>query len=95
MACGARGPMLVESLVVDRIYEVQWRKNKLGLVELAKLRWVEMWSLDRIAIEMNRSRNTIDWGLQKLKKGQLDDLSLLQRTKAKIKSVWRTAFNGK
>ncbi|PIR21863.1 MAG: hypothetical protein COV44_10955 [Deltaproteobacteria bacterium CG11_big_fil_rev_8_21_14_0_20_45_16] len=87
--------MLVEALVVARIYEIQRRKERLDLAELAILRWVEMWSIPKIAKKLERSTNTIDWGLQKLKKGELDRLNLDRETKSKIKEVWWTSFHGK
>ncbi len=87
--------MLLEPLVVARIYEIKWRKERLDLAELAKLRWVKMWSLGRIAKAMGRSPNTIDWGLQRLKKGALDRLLLDEKTRSQIKREWNTVFHGR
>lgn len=91
----AGGPMLVEPLAVARMYEIQWRKKTLDLAELAKLRWVEMWSIGRIAEALDRSPNTIDWALQALKKGGLQKLSFDNETRLRIESNRKKCFHGK
>ena len=52
-------PRVGEPLAVVREYPAQWTKPRIDPAELARLRWVEGWSLERLARHYRRGVNTI------------------------------------
>ena len=91
---GARGPKVVEHLVVHRIYSVQWKRPEINLMELAKLRWKERWSVSRLGIHFDRSPETIQMHICKLRAGGLEKLEFELGTYRELKNAMRQVFRG-
>lgn len=62
-----------QELTISRWYEIQWRKQEIDLTELAKRRWIDKWSIERLAdhfgfgttrikVYLNRIRENPDLG---------------------------------
>ena len=49
-------------------YEIQWFESKVDLAELAKLRWIEGWSYQKLGIHFNRTSCVINNYCQKVRK---------------------------
>ena len=60
-----------EPLLFSTSYEIQWFGSKVDLVELAKLRWIEGWSYQRLANHFNRTPCAINNYCQKTRKKSL------------------------
>lgn len=75
-------------------YNVAWKKDNLDLTELARLRWIEKWKIERIAEYFGRSPNFIKKGLRKIEANP--DLAKIQLAKCK-KRPWtlNVVFRGK
>jgi hypothetical protein len=56
---GARGAKLSEPLVLDTTYPIQWHEPRVDLAELAKLRYLEGWSRQRLASHYGRTLHAI------------------------------------
>ncbi|MEZ4815743.1 MAG: hypothetical protein R3A80_11130 [Bdellovibrionota bacterium] len=67
---GGGGPNLVEpqALTVSIGRVVVWRKDKVDLTELAKLRWVDKWTIERLASHFGLGTTSIKMNLRLLKK---------------------------
>lgn len=67
---GGGGPNLVEpqALTVSIGRKVVWRKDKVDLIELAKLRWVDKWTIERLASHFGLGTTSIKMNLRLLKK---------------------------
>ncbi len=53
-------------LTVFRSYQVHWGRETLDLTELARLRWIERWQIERISAHLNYSRSGIKAALRKI-----------------------------
>lgn len=51
---GGGCPKVLEpkTLTVRRFYPIQWKRDKVNLTELANLRWIEKWRIERIAAHL-------------------------------------------
>ena len=97
MMIGARHAMLVEpdSLTVTETYKVQWRQPKTDLCALAKLRWIEKWSVNRLAEHLGKSPETIQMYLCRMRKpGGLDSLKLSPEELSSIRDNINQVFQG-
>lgn len=50
MEFGWRDALLVEPSVVVREYQAQWKRPAIDVAELARLRHVEKWTVEKIAL---------------------------------------------
>lgn len=71
-------------LSVSRNYLLVWNKAKLDLQELAVKRWVERWSVDRIALHFGCGRTAVVRKLGQLKRNP--ELILDGRARSHVKS---------
>ena len=55
---------------------VQWKRPEVNLTDLAKLRWNEGWSVERLAKHFERSPITMGEYLRSLRRGGLSSLKL-------------------
>lgn len=53
-----------EALSILREYELLWKRQKVDLSKLAKLRWIEKWKLPRIARELGVGVTTVRFRLK-------------------------------
>ncbi len=67
---GGGGPNLVEpqALTVSIGRKVAWRKDRVDLTELAKLRWVDKWTIERLAKHFGLGTTSIKMNLRQLRK---------------------------
>lgn len=65
---GTRSPNLVEPLQVVKTHSVQWQKPRIDRAELARLRFIDKWSVSRLAAHYDKSKNAIQYYLQTSKK---------------------------
>jgi hypothetical protein len=74
---------VIEPLKVVKTYSVQWQKPRIDRAELARLRFIEKWSLSRLAAHYGKSKNAIEWHLQVSRKRdfKLPGLSETERKK--------------
>lgn len=56
---GARGNKLSEPLALDLNYPIQWCEPRVDLAELAKLRYLEGWSRQRLSSHYGRTLHAI------------------------------------
>ena len=56
------------SQAVSRVYSIVWRRPDLDLAELARLRWIQQWSVARLAAHFGRRPDTIQGHLCKMRK---------------------------
>ena len=56
-----------DRLVVKASYQVSWERETLNLAELARLRWIEKWQIERIAIELGYTVSGIKAALARIK----------------------------
>ncbi len=52
---GGRGTRVEELFALGVEYPVQWRESKVNLAELAKLRWINGWSRQQIAVHYGKT----------------------------------------
>ncbi len=88
--------MLVEHPInIKRVYSVIWRRSKLDLAELAKNRWVNKWSIKRLATHHDRAQDTIQMHLSALRKSdKWMKLLLSQHDRKLISKSINTPFKG-
>ena len=60
--------MVEHPQVVLRVYPIAWKRPDLDLMELAKYRWIQKWSVPRLAAHFERSPNTLQAHLCRMKK---------------------------
>ncbi|MGZ6434971.1 MAG: hypothetical protein ACXWRE_16665 [Pseudobdellovibrionaceae bacterium] len=67
---GGGGPNLVEpgQPTISSLIRVSWVKEKLDLAELARLRWIELWTIKRLADHFGISATAIKDRLRAIKK---------------------------
>ena len=65
---GARVKILEEPLIAVTEYSIQWMDDRVDLGELAKLRYIEGWSRERLAKHYQKSRNAITNYCQNIRK---------------------------
>jgi len=65
---GEGGPIEFELLTMARDYRVSWGKEFADLTELAKLRWGRKWTIDRIAVHLDMSYDSVNMRLRRLKR---------------------------
>ena len=67
---GAVGPNLVEPghPTLNSFKAVSWAKETLDLTELARLRWVERWSIKQLAAHLEVSSTAIKERLRRIRK---------------------------
>ncbi|MFN8371241.1 MAG: hypothetical protein U0T83_11545, partial [Bacteriovoracaceae bacterium] len=56
---GARGTKVEEPLLIGIEYPIQWSESRVNLSELAKLRWIDGWSTEKLAKHYNRTHIAI------------------------------------
>jgi hypothetical protein len=54
-------------LVVSQAYSIHWQREYLDLTELARLRWIEHWRIDRLALHFGVSRTAIEERIRAVK----------------------------
>lgn len=71
------------------MYEVQWFRAKIDLSELARKRWIQNYSTNKMIDIFGLSPITIGQYLRRMKKGNnLDGLKLTKEEKDIIKENW-------
>lgn len=82
---GARHPRIGEPLVKVETYPIQWREPRVDLAELAKLRYLEGWSRERLAQHYGRTLHAITAYCQNIRRKNfvLDELTEQEREKIK------------
>lgn len=95
MFFGARGPKLVELYATGVEYGIQWKRPKINLVELAKLRWIEKWSVSRLGKHFERSPETIQMHICQLRAGGLGKLDLEPCLYEQLRKGSRAVFKGR
>jgi hypothetical protein len=92
---GARRPTVVEPMVVIEEYPIQWKRQPVDLTKLAKLRWIEKWSVARLAQYFDRSPETIQMHICRQRKPQgLHKLALNDSELAEIQKNQKKLFKG-
>ncbi len=93
---GARGPKVHElPLLVELKYQIQWERLKVDLTELAKKRYFDRWSVAKLAIHFDRSPETIQMYLCRMKKHEvLKKLNLSYSEKLALKPLLHEVFQG-
>lgn len=66
----------------------------MDLAELARKRWIEKWTIPRIAKHFDRSPETIQMYICQFRKGKFESLKLNSKEKAQIKPILFEVFNG-
>ena len=56
-----------QELTVTRGYEIQWRRQDIDLTELAKRRWIEKWSIEKLAEHFKCGPTFVKKSLRKIK----------------------------
>jgi hypothetical protein len=56
-----------QELTVLRWYEIQWRRQDIDLTELAKRRWIEKWSIEKLAEHFRCGPTHVKRSLNKIK----------------------------
>ena len=67
----------------------------MDLVELARKRWIEKWTVPRIVKHFDRSPETIQMYICHFKKGKVDLLGLSSQELAQIRLTLFELFHGK
>ncbi len=70
-------------LTVRQTYSVRWQKEKIDLMKLAKMRWINQMSFKDIADSQKMTLGGVDWNLRKFKK----EYSKNRSTK-ELKQIW-------
>ena len=92
---GARGPKVHElPLVVSIRYQIQWERSKLDLAELARKRWIEKWSVLKMAKHFKRSPETIQMHICHLRKGKIEKVGLASTEKRRLETRLFDVFRG-
>lgn len=93
---GARGPKVHElPLLVELKYQIQWERLKVDLTELAKKRYFDRWSVARLATHFDRSPETIQMYLCRMKKDKVFKiLNLSHSEKLALKPLLHEVFQG-
>jgi hypothetical protein len=86
---GARGATLGEPLVVDTTYSIQWQGPRVNLAELAKLRYLEGWSRERLARHYGRTLNAITNYCQNIRRKGFEIEGLTKEEKDLIKRSYQ------
>lgn len=94
MLNGARGPKVIEHQAVHRIYSVQWKRPEINLMELAKLRWLEKWSVARLSRHFDRKPDTIQMHLCRLRKVDLCQMGFTRSEVKIITQASKQVFRG-
>ncbi len=82
---GARGNKLSEPLVLDTTYLIQWYEPRVDLAELAKLRYLEGWSRQRLASHYGRTLNAITNYCQTIRRRDFRIPGLTEAERKKIR----------
>ncbi len=82
---GARGTKLSEPLVLDTTYPIQWHEQRVDLAELAKLRYLEGWSRQRLASHYGRTLHAITNYCQTIRRKDFNLPGLTVEDKEKIR----------
>lgn len=92
---GAGGPKVRELPLLVRVdLNIQWERPKLDLAELARKRWIEKWSVSRMAGYFGRSPETIQMHICKLRKGE-GSLNFLKTKERKyVQHQMKKVFKG-
>jgi hypothetical protein len=75
-------------------YPIQWRRPITDLTELAKLRWINHWSVSRLAAHFDRSPETITMYMCRLRGGKLKELILTPEERIEIMKIIYDPFHG-
>ena len=86
---GARGTKLSEPLVLDTNYPIQWHEPRVDLAELAKLRYLEGWSRQRLASHYGRTLHAITNYCQSIRRKDFNLPGLTVEDKEKIRCAYQ------
>ena len=86
---GARGTKLSEPLVLDLTYPIQWHEPRVDLAELAKLRYLEGWSRQRLASHYGRTLNAITNYCQTIRRRDFRLPGLTETERKKIRWAYQ------
>ena len=75
-------------------HKVQWKRLKINLTELAKLRFIEKWSVKRLSNHFDRKPDTIQMHLCHLRAGGLNKLNFMPSEQKIIKATYKEVFQG-
>ena len=96
MNFGGCRPILVE--LHDEVLtnqKVQWRRSKVNLMELAKRRWIDKWSIKRLSKQFDRKPDTIKMYLGRLRSGGIKKLHFSTKEFHEINQSLNVIFRGK
>ncbi len=93
---GARDPKVHElPLLVELKYQIQWERLKVDLTELAKKRYFDRWSVAKLSIYFDRSPETIQMYLCRMKKDEVfKTLNLSHSEKLALRPLLHEVFQG-
>jgi bacterioferritin (cytochrome b1) len=72
-------------VVIGKVYPIQWRESRVNLTELAKLRYLDGWSRQRLAQHFNKNLNSITNHCQSMKRKNFNLEGLTDIEKEKIR----------
>ena len=87
-SCGAPGPRVCEpaggAQIIYKPLPVQWTRPKIDSAELARLRWINKWSVEALGVHFGRSPETIGMHFTEFRKKRWKGLGL---TKPEVKAI--------
>jgi hypothetical protein len=86
---GARGTKLREPLVLGLSHPIQWVESRVDLAELAKLRWIDGWSRQRLASHYGRSLHAITNYCQNIRRKNFDLKGLTAEERERIRRAYQ------
>lgn len=82
------------TLTVRRSYPIQWKRERVDLAELANLRWIKKWRIERIAAHLDLGTTTVKRHLAEVR-GHKTELKLDSRVKKAIMKETSRSFRGR
>ncbi|MCB0414602.1 MAG: hypothetical protein KDD50_09720 [Bdellovibrionales bacterium] len=79
---------------MSKRYQIQWERSKLDLAELARKRWIEKWSVPKMAKYFERSPETIQMHICHLRKGKINKVDLCPEERRLISLQLFEVFKG-
>ena len=80
--------MLREPIVLDICYPIQWVESRVNLAELAKLRYLQGWSRQRLASHYGRTLYAITNYCQNIRRKDFNLEGLTDAEKDQIRKVY-------
>lgn len=92
---GGGCPKVLEprTLTVRRSYPIQWKRERVDLAELANLRWIKKWRIERIAAHLDLGTTSVKRELAKIR-SQKGQMSLDKRIQKAIDQEAVRGFRG-